>query len=516
MCLEILNKISPKYYPNSVENPIEEVAVVTNEPDAPGRLRFYKNTTIRSLDEGFLIFGTSKTNSRLPITPGSLPPDTTEDDQPTVIVYTDGSCESNGTLEARAGAGTWYYAQDDVRNKAIRLPDDLDQSNNTGELVAILTAAVDTPSNHTLEIRTDSQYAIDNLITHRARHEDGWINTSNREISKKIIAVLRQRNGTTFLKKVKGHSGDQGNDGADQMANIGARKEVSDVVDLTIPPTFQLEGAQLIGLNQAQLYRGIRECKEKNLTPRRAAVISLDITRWAAKEQWEILPTDAAIWNSIRNNNIDRKIRAFLYKALHATHRIGTYWDKIPNYEHRSRCTTCSGVEDLEHILTVCPNYGQETVWALVRDILALKGIDIQDARIGNILSAPLASFKLPGGKPNAPLNRFYTIIMTESMYLIWLLTCEWRIEHNGDPAKLHSTQEITSKWPYRINRRLRIDQTMASKNTHKWKKVTKKLVLKTWNGTLNNEAELPEDWIGRRGVLVSSSVGGRPPGRNR
>ncbi|KAF5320843.1 hypothetical protein D9619_000262 [Psilocybe cf. subviscida] len=517
-CAKLLNKLSPKFLPALQAEIGNDIPVAQDMIlEQADKKYFNKLAHISNLDDGFRVFGQHSTTSQTPLTIGSLPPGTNRVNVPTTIVYTDGSCEHNGTLHARAGAGIWY-APDDLRNKSIRLPEEIEQTNNTGELVAILTAAQDAPSNDTLEICTDSQYAIDNLTKLRpTREREGWINMSNQNIFKKIISVLRQRNGSTFLIKVKGHSGNAGNDGADEMARLGAQKHETDAVDLSTPRELQLEGAQLAGLTQAQLYKGIREKREHHLTPRRTTTSWLDITRWAANDRWGTLPTDSTIWHSIRDHNIDRKIRAFMYKSIHGTHRIGTYWDHVPQHEHRARCTTCAGTEDLEHILTICPNYGQETIWRLALDLLRLKGLDIDGLTIGDILSAPLASFKLQNGKPDTALNRLYTIIITESMYLIWLLRCEWRIDRNEDPEKLHSQQEITSRWHFRINRRLRIDQTMARKRTHKWKKITKNLVLRTWQGILNNEENLPPEWIGTRGVLVRYiGVEGRPPGRNR
>ena len=105
---------------------------------------------------------------------------------------------------------------------------------------------------------------------------------------------------------------------------------------------------------------------------------------------------------------------------------------------------------------------------------------------------------------------------MTESMYLVWLLRCEWVLDHGCNPEKIHPDSHIKKRWQYQINRRIRLDQTMATKKTHKWKKVDKRLVLDTWRGTLEHEDILPKDWIRMRGVLLGTGIDRRPPGRNR
>ncbi|KJA14866.1 hypothetical protein HYPSUDRAFT_149860, partial [Hypholoma sublateritium FD-334 SS-4] len=170
----------------------------------------------------------------------------------------------------------------------------------------------------------------------------------------------------------------------------------------------------------------------------------------------------------------------------------------------------------LEHIMIECEASGQKQIWRLATETLAQRNIDITTLSIGEIMGCAMPQYKNSDKKPDTALDRLYTIIMTESMYLIWLIQCEWVLDHGGDQEKINSDSQITARWKQRINRRIRLDQTMATKRAHKWKKVDKKLVLETWRGTLENEENLPEDWIRMRGVLVGTGVDRPPPGRNR
>ncbi len=161
---------------------------------------------------------------------------------------------------------------------------------------------------------------------------------------------------------------------------------------------------------------------------------------------------------------------------IHDTNKIGLYWERIPNYEQRSRCQKCDGItESLEHIMTECEASGQKIIWKLAAETLASRNVDILNLSIGDIMGSTMAQFKGTDGKPNTALNRLYTIIMTESMYLIWLLRCEWVLDHGGNPEKIMQDTQVTIRWQYRVNRRIRLDQTMATKKAHKWKKVDKK-----------------------------------------
>ncbi|KAF8960924.1 hypothetical protein BDZ97DRAFT_1615995, partial [Flammula alnicola] len=178
-------------------------------------------------------------------------------------------------------------------------------------------------------------------------------------------------------------------------------------------------------------------------------------------------------------------------------------WENIPQYEHRAWCNVCETIETLEHIQTECKASGQEVIWKLAKEILEERGVDTGHLSYGDTLGCALANFRKENGKPNTALNRLYTIIISESLYLIWLIRCEWKIESDGDVNKIAHKNEITSRWRHRINRRLKIDQAMATKTAYKWKKITKSLVMRTWKGTLQNEELLPEDWTRVSGVLV-------------
>ncbi|KAL1671128.1 hypothetical protein EV122DRAFT_189558, partial [Schizophyllum commune] len=56
-----------------------------------------------------------------------------------MIVATDGSCLNNGWADAKAGSGV-FYGHGDARNKSVRLPEHIEQSNQAGEIVGALLA----------------------------------------------------------------------------------------------------------------------------------------------------------------------------------------------------------------------------------------------------------------------------------------------------------------------------------------------------------------------------------------
>jgi ribonuclease HI len=92
-----------------------------------------------------------------------------------VVVYTDGACTANGRAGAKASYG-YYFPEHASLSNAQRVPDDQPQTNNRGELLAILTAVEKAISSFAAEdtdlyVYTDSDYSK-NCLT---KWIPGWI-----------------------------------------------------------------------------------------------------------------------------------------------------------------------------------------------------------------------------------------------------------------------------------------------------------------------------------------------------
>ncbi|KAJ8701951.1 hypothetical protein PTI98_000701 [Pleurotus ostreatus] len=143
-------------------------------------------------------------------------------------VYCDGACKNNGNPDAVAGIGIWW-GPDDPRNEAFRCPGA--QTNNRAELIAIIMVLLSAPMDgKPLIIKSDSDYSRKCLGEwSRGWIQKNWVTSSgqpvkNRGIIKYLLALLnaRQQWGHKVeIKWVKGHAGIVGNEGADQLANLG-------------------------------------------------------------------------------------------------------------------------------------------------------------------------------------------------------------------------------------------------------------------------------------------------------
>lgn len=152
----------------------------------------------------------------------------------------------------------------------------MEQTNNSGEAIAVLVAAQGVPLETPLTIRSDSKIAIDGLTKNLQNWENrGWIGISNGNTLQAAAACLRARSGKVAFKKVKGHSGDVGNDGADQLAGEGALKHEADELNTAIPKNYAILGAKLSMMTQALLYQGLIERQPRG-RERQGTLVNLD------------------------------------------------------------------------------------------------------------------------------------------------------------------------------------------------------------------------------------------------
>ena len=424
----------------------------------------------------------------------------------TVRIYTDGACLDNGKTNAKCGSGIWV-GENDPRNQAIRVPG-TEQSNQIGELVAVIKAAQDLPIFTPMEIHSDSKYVIEGLTLHLPNWDDiGWIAVQNAPLFQKAAFLLRRRTATTRFKWVRGHSGDHGNEESDRLAKEGAEKANPDDLDLHIPEEYTVQGAKLSAMTQALAYKGIRLNKTKNTPPITPNL--LQRIREAIRALNGQSETDATIWKSLRKPILRTRIQQFLYNSVHQALMVGDVWNHIPNFEYRETCPTCNTTESMEHILTQCNANTNRIIWRLAEETWPHHDMQWPEINIGLIIGI---------GCLNTPVNndpqeqvenlrtltarkgstRLLQILISESAHLIWVLRCE-RIIHE----EIHSDNEIRTRWLRKINERLTCDRIVATKIVRD--KTYTKMVKQTWRKAIQRQNDLPVNWFTNREVLVGS-----------
>jgi hypothetical protein len=397
-----------------------------------------------------------------------------------------------------AGSGI-LYGPDDDRNTYLKLRTDVN-STQLGELAAILWAIAEEPPQNELIILTKSAYALNGILEGYNKWEPtGYIGVKNKDLFKNIIATLRGRGGPTRFKRIANTSV-SGYIGAKDLARRGATKEAYDEPNLDVHPSFNLIGAQLATLTQSLAYKGV--CESKGKVNRRGTAQMLAITRHAVKERTGTFPDDGVVWKSTRHRDFSKVFRTFIWKSIHNTHKIGDYWSTIDNYGHRATCMRCETTESLEHILLHCDIPGRKVVWENVKKLWLRKQTTWPElTNIGLITGCGLIKFNDDEGRPLWGTDRAYRILISESAHFIWKLQCS-RIQSGTPEEEWPKDVEIQHRWLATINARLTLDRASTSRKYGK-KAIKQKIVLRTWERMLQNENDLPNNWLTSPGVLV-------------
>jgi ribonuclease HI len=410
-----------------------------------------------------------------------------------VIVYTDGSSINNGSADAKCGSGVWF-GEHDPRNISLR-PPTAEQTNQAGEIAAIILAVQAVPDFVSLQINSDSLTTIEGLTENLERWEDtGWIGVKNSVLLKVAAYNLRKRCAPTEFQWVKGHSGIAGNEGADVLAGEAAEREETDEMDMNIPVEFNLSGAKLCAMTQALAYKEIS--RRKRTEPRRRTLENMTKIQTAVKDYAGSTPTTINVWKSREHEDLRLPLRQFIYKSIHSVHKIGEYWENIPGYRSWGICSHCGMTETLAHILFECVYEAREKVWQLAENAWDGSKYEWPQLSEGLVMGAgllraiPKTGQPVPPDPANVPsgASRLLRILVSEAAYLIWLIRNDRAIK-----KKHTSARSAEAKWRYVIEDRLRLDRLLASRDKEDrsiWR------VKGTWSGALIDLDGLPDNWL--------------------
>ena len=404
-------------------------------------------------------------------------------------LYTDGSSIDNGSENAKTGAGIWE-SPDSQNNKAIKIPGK-NGTNQRAEIIAAIEAAKIEKQNE-LIIATDSRYVIDGMIKNIFTWEDNnYIDIKNADLWKVLAATLRQRKEKTYFQWIKGHSGEIGNENADQKANEGANKPEEDLIDLTIPKEWKLEGARLQTLTQKVAYANIRQKIQSEPGKGKIDHIIQDIKEEINRIQGEY-PQTEAIWKRINSPNIPNKVTDFIWKLIHNKIRCGKYFRHIPGWQDKQICV-CGELEEPQHILLECQQRHQQEIWNRAKEIWEKTEPNdtIPDPSMGLIRGFALVK-KGTSRKTQRYKTRKYQILMAQAIWTIWKLRCESIFEE-----RIITKEEYKNRYEAAIRTEIKKDITDIERTEEKTAKKRKENnLIKTWGNNAYIIEKPKTKWI--------------------
>lgn len=143
-------------------------------------------------------------------------------DAPPVVVYTDGACKGN------PGPGGWGAWMRSGTHEKELFGGELGTTNNRMELTAVIQALRALKRPCPVVIYTDSEYVRKGITEwiHNWKRR-GWTTADRKPVKNadlwQALDGLRELH-TVEWRWVKGHSGDPGNERADELANRGVAK----------------------------------------------------------------------------------------------------------------------------------------------------------------------------------------------------------------------------------------------------------------------------------------------------
>lgn len=136
-----------------------------------------------------------------------------------VIVYTDGACRGNPGI---GGWGVWLQYKGSVREMC---GGELETTNNRMELMAAIQALEVLKRPCMVELNTDSKYVVQGIQEWLPNWKKrGWKTASKTPVKNEDLWRRLDEASSRHQVKwiwVKGHSGDEGNERADSLANKG-------------------------------------------------------------------------------------------------------------------------------------------------------------------------------------------------------------------------------------------------------------------------------------------------------
>ncbi|KAM5543386.1 hypothetical protein V8D89_002971 [Ganoderma adspersum] len=428
--------------------------------------------------------------------------------EPPLTAATGSVCVNPGERNATAGVGV-FIDEDHALNRSLRLPLSIDQSTQSGALVAAITVIDTAPAGARLTVDTKSETLVHSLSKWQNKHEDeGYIMQKNGELTRITVAKLRARRAHTILNQVNAKGSHVGITEASSLAREATENLPAENVSLEVDKAFLVSGAKLATMTQKLAYRAIRQSKDAKTNQRPRAAANIKKIADGLQSAFGISIREETIWSSLSSRHLSRECRQFMWKTIHDGFMVGSHWLRpkmSDDLQARAKCKVCANsVETMDHILFECEAVGQAKIWESLKQTWELTEQPWYEPSWGTALGAACVVLRSESGHRSRAAEQLWTILWSESMYLIWKMRCERVI---GRAGRQFTAQEVMNRWYATINQRLSLDRRTAAISVGK-RSLNPASVEAIWTPVLDKKDELPEHWVVDCGVLVGIKRG--------
>jgi len=375
-------------------------------------------------------------------------------------------------------------------------------SNERGAISGLLSALRTVATDASLVIALENRAVVAQFTKRLSDNvASGWLATGTlAPIYRAAAAALTRRSlGTQFVPFRTHALHVEALSQANAARSLPPRETVA-----TTHTSLALRGRPLATLTQGSAQLTL--IASQKVPERKSTVTNIGLAIQAAGDAAGVWPTPARVWSSIRSRDIHRPTREFLWKLIHGAYKVGAFWLHVQDHEDKARCTTCGGtIESMQHILVECTAPGQKLIWELTAELSGRAGTAWKIPTLGSIMSSSLTGAAASAAqRRDFGAQRRQRILISEAAFLIWRLRCERVIQHENDPAKFATDQEIVRRWRATIQRRIRLDLQFTNRRRFGPRTLSLASMRATWEPILHPGSDPPPDnWWGGTGFLV-------------
>jgi endonuclease/exonuclease/phosphatase family metal-dependent hydrolase len=308
---------------------------------------------------------------------------------------------------------------DNVLNKSDIYQCEQGVQTKTKSIALATVRALQNTKNDEITIIMNNSQIITMLKTRYIEQEDNkWIDQEDKEIWKRLLQTLRNRNGITKFKLPEGE--------IDEMKIEELKLEIKNNKNPlrmlpdseNVKTDYSAQGARLCKLSQKTAYKlTLERNSESPMT--QATTERLNKVKTKIEDDTGVRPTTKMIWQSIKKITPFR-VSDFVWKMANNKIKCGKFFAKIPGWEDKQYCKCNNVCETIEHILFRCKKNNAEESWKRTENLWhKITGKEMKKPTTETLIGIGTYKEKTRG-KEDKVQTVLYQILTMATAWAIW------------------------------------------------------------------------------------------------